>query len=114
MIVKLREGSFQALVTRNQRPQFQMFHSGLGRVLLRALVAGACSRCAAKCHLRVSPEVSQCAEGGGAVIMLRPATILAGLALLAAEAGSLVSDSTTVTLLRCHTDVELSTNFREV
>ena len=54
-----------------------------------------------KCHLRVSPEVSQCAEGGGAVIMLHPATILASLAVLAAEAGSLVSDTTTVTLLRC-------------
>ena len=78
-----------------------MFRSGLGRVLLRAAAAGACSGCAAKCHLRVSPEVSQCAEGGGAVIMLHPATILASLAVLAAEAGSLVSDTTTVTLLRC-------------
>ena len=77
-----------------------MFRSGLGRVLLRAVAAGACSGCAAKCHLRVSPEVSQCAEGGGAVIMLHPATILASLAVLAAEAGSLVSDTTTVTLLR--------------
>ena len=78
-----------------------MFRSGLGRVLLRAVAAGACSGCAAKCHLRVSPEVSQCAEGGGAVIMLHPATILASLAVLAAEAGSLVSDTTTATLLRC-------------
>ena len=77
-----------------------MFRSGLGRVLLRAVAAGACSGCAAKCHLRVSPEVSQCAEGGGAVIMLHPATILASLAVLAAEAGSLVSDTTTATLLR--------------
>ena len=77
-----------------------MFRSGLGRVLLRAVAAGACSGCAAKCHLRVSPEVSQCAEGGGAVIMLHPTTILASLAVVAAEAGSLVSDTTTVTLLR--------------